>query len=92
MAGAARRKNEHAPRQPRQPGWARVGEGGATTDAGYSPGTHHNMPGELQATFQLSDHKWGAGVCALHLSFYETIIQNVSHRIKIADTPEELGR
>ena len=64
----------------------------ATTDAGNSPGTHHNMTGELQATFQLSDHKWGAGMCALHLSFYETIIKNVSHRIKIADTPEELGR
>ena len=62
------------------------------TNAEYSPGTYHNMPGELQARIQLSDHKWGAGMCALHLSFYETIIKNVSHRIKIADTPEELGR
>ena len=62
------------------------------TNAEYSPGTYHNMLGELQATFQLSDHKWGVGMCALHLSFYETIMKNVSHRIKIADTPEELGR
>ena len=50
------------------------------------------MPGELQATIQRSDHKWGAGMCALHLSFYETINKNVRNRIKIADTPEELGR
>ena len=64
----------------------------AITDAGYSPGTYHNMPGKLQATIQLSDHTWGADMCALHLSFYETIIKNVPHRIKVVDTPEELGR
>ena len=64
----------------------------AITDAGYSPGTYHNMPGELQATIQLYDHSRVAGVCAFHLSFDETIIKNVRNRIKIVDTPEELGR
>ena len=64
----------------------------AITDAGYSPGTHHNMPSKLQATNQLCHHTWGAGMCALHLSLSETIIKNVPNRIKIVDTPEELGR
>ena len=50
------------------------------------------MPGELQATIQLYDHSRVAGVCAFHLSFDETIIKNVRNRIKIVDTPEELGR
>ena len=62
------------------------------TNAEYSPGTYHNMPGELQATIQLYDHSRVAGMCAFHLSFYETIIKNVSNRIKIVNTPEELGR
>ena len=62
------------------------------TNAEYSPGTYHNMLGELQATIQLYDHSRVAGMCAFHLSFYETIIKNVSNRIKIVNTPEELGR
>ena len=33
-----------------------------------------------------------ACMCALHLSFSETNVKNVAHRIKIIDTPEELGR
>ena len=82
-------KNEHA--RVAGPG-PRLEEGPAPADAGYSPGTHHNMPGELQATIQLYDHSRVAGVCAFHLSFDETIIKNVRNRIKIVDTPEELGR
>ena len=62
------------------------------TNAEYSPGTYHNMLGELQAKIQLYDHSRVAGMCAFHLSFYGTIIKNVSNRIKIANTPEEPGR
>ena len=44
----------------------------ATTDAGCSPGTHHNMPGELQATIQLYHHTLGClPVCPSFVVFWD---------------------
>ena len=62
------------------------------TNAKYSPGTYHNMPSKLQATIQLFDHTWRAGMWFLHFTFSGADTKNVVASISVAGTPEELGR
>ena len=62
------------------------------TNAEYSPGTYHNMPSKLQATIQLFDHTWRAGMWFLHFTFSGADTKNVVASISVAGTPEELGR
>ena len=61
------------------------------TDAGYSPGTHHNMPGELQARIQLSDHTLGGQHISRHLPFSGADTKNVVASISVAGTSNEVG-
>ena len=63
----------------------------ATTDAGCSPGTHHNMPGELQARIQLSDHTLGGQHISRHLPFSGADTKNVVASISVAGTSNEVG-
>ena len=63
----------------------------AIADAGYSPGTHHNIPGELQATIQLSDHTLGGQHISRHLPFSGADTKNVVASISVADTSIKVG-
>ena len=49
------------------------------TNAEYSPGTYHNMPGELQATIQLYDHSLGAAMTTAQIYCYPSKSINKIH-------------